>query len=225
MITRIYLDSSSIPEGTSQINIYEGASNTGPFVKIDTIPFNPGLEYAETEFGTSDFYWYKLSLVDTAGVESELTDPVICDRTDEMLSKLYRSLDDLNRDNPAFTDSEYLIKLRHAANRVRKTEKLVQIKERDLELMLMVVKASCCRDLAYDNARYTKITLPDGISLDKGERVDHYLRLAKQLEDLIKQLLEERIDDDGFLNMAEVNVVQFERPSYFTSHRFLRRRY
>ena len=57
-----------------------------------------------------------------------------------------------------------------------------------------------------------KITLPDGISLNKGERVDHYLAIIKALKSELSDLISDFLE---YVN--DFDVINTTRQSYFKS--------
>ena len=83
----------------------------------------------------------------------------------------------------------------------------------------MLVKISCCYDLAYRNAGNFPIELPDNIRLDKGQRVKHYLAVAKGLENQYSEMKNDlgQVDENGeATGNPKMQVVELTRKTYFT---------
>ena len=190
---RLYFDVSALQENLEEgeildivsFNIYEGASKDGTFLQIDIVDYNPQVSYVETENATDETQWFKLSYVDSDALESELSEAFLGEKIDQLIEDVALALGDLNREEEstmAFTDSEYLKKIKEAVRLHTGSKKIDGLEEADISLLIILVRISCCYDLAYDNAKYTKLSLPDGISLSKGDRVDQYLKIAAQLE-------------------------------------------
>lgn len=210
--------------------VYEGSSQSGTFTLIDTIDYNPQYDFIETEGAVSDFNWFKLAYVDSDAIESDQSEAILAEHIYTIIDKVALTLGDINREDEAdmaFTDNEYIMKIKEATRTHTGSNKLEGLDEGEVSMIALLVRISCCYDLAYDSARYSKIGLPDGISIDKGERVKHYLSIAKQLEDRYAKLKKGWQDDDGALvGTPYVEVISVTRKPYFTSERrFPHRRY
>ena len=230
-MARIYFE---IPESFSSedenldvlsINIYESDSKLGTFSLIDTVDFNPGKDYVETLNEDSLYSWFKLSYVDSESVESTQSDPILGEDIYEYIDRIALSLGDLQRDDPAtqaFLDEEYITKIRAACKRYRGSESLVSLRDYELEMIIILVRSSCCYDLAYDNAKFTKIKLPDGIEINKGERVDHYLQIARTLESQYNSSVNELRNDEqsGGSKEQSMEVIDVTRRKYFNRGSF-----
>lgn len=210
--------------------VYESPSKSGTFTLIDTVDYNPQHDFIETESAVSDFNWFKLSYTDSVPEESEKSEAILAEHIYTIIDKVALQLGDINREEEvdmAFTDNEYIMKIKEACRVHTGSNHLEGLDEGEISMIALLVRISCCYDIAYDSAKYTKISLPDGISVDKGERVKHYLAVAKQLEQRYSKLKEDWQDDDGALvGTPYVEVIPMTRKLYFTSaRRFPHRRY
>lgn len=173
---------------------------------------------------TADYSYFS-----EAAEESDLSDPVVAEDMANIIATVSAALGDTERDDEEtqiFSDTEYITKIRAAMKRY-KGDTGVVVQEYDIEPIIILVRISCCYDMAYDNAKYTKLGLPDGISLDKGARVKQYLDIAKALENHYKDLIGEYgdTDEDGVLTgTPSFEVVKCTRKSYFSDLRLPPRR-
>ena len=210
---RVYFES---PKGDiTSIRIYGSNTITGVFSVVDIIPFNPNLSYVDV---SADFYYYRLEFYNgTALVIS--TTASLAEDSANIVVKVRIDLGDISETDPAFGDDELVDKIKAATVRVTGSESLGSLTAFQLAQVQNLVMIDCCYNLAYDNARFTKISLPDGISLDKGERVKHYLNIAKQLENAYR-MANQDMDASG----NEDSIIQtMTKQSYFSSE--VRRRF
>lgn len=223
---RIYFDPSAFvdPQGTPyqivSFNIYESDQELGTYALKANVPYDDSRDYVETNLVDDISDWFKLSWVDPLDVESELSEPVLGVVMSEIIAQVAESLGDTNREGanakPAFSDTEYIRKIRSAHKRVNGKEEIYTLNEGDMELVILLVRVSCCYDLAYDNAKYSALNLPDGISLNKGERVEHYLNIAKQLESYYASIMSEGTGENGVISSTpSFEQIPTTRKSYF----------
>lgn len=166
---------------------------------------------------TADYYhfleWHK---------ESDLSDALLGDNVSAIITHVRMALNDTDIYNPAFTDEEYLIKIKEAIRRFKGIEGKVLILESEISVIILLVRISCCYSLAYDHARVYRLELPDDVKLFRGEITEHYLAIAKGLENHYKQLLDDwgGSGDEGQLTGTPVmEVVQCTKQSYFKTSR------
>jgi len=216
---RIYLDIDSLQEelGENEIldivsfNVYESVSKGGIFTLIENVDFIPAEPFIEITEEADITNWFKLSYLNTAGDVSELSEPVLGEYIDNIIYQSSVALGDTDRDNPAFTDEEYILKIREGIRRYKGPGGHSYISEADVSVIILLVRISCCYDLAYDNSKYYSITLPEDMHFDKGQRVGHYIRLAQSLESYYRRLTE---DFDADLEDS-FEIVSMTRQSYF----------
>lgn len=208
---RLYFDASGLDKSkVASLMIYTSSSKTGTYRFVEKVTFDPLYDYVtvSSHFENMVLSWFKLSLVDAGGKESARSDAFLSDSTSRLITAVKASLGDTGG---AFTDDEYITRIKEAVKVHFLTETIEELFEADVSFIEMLVKISCCYDLAFDNARYSRITLPDGISLDKGERVDHYLAIAKQLQARYDSLMGRIEGADG----SRVVVTKLQKRNYF----------
>lgn len=208
---RLYYNVSGLDtDKISQFKVYTSHTKVGVYKHIDTVKFNPLYDYIEVNNNVENYLlnWFKLSLLDYTGKESGLSDSFLSDSIGRIIESVKDNLGDTGG---AFSDDEYITKIKQAIKIHFLTEDITSLKENEIGFIEMLVMISCCYDLAFDNARYTKITLPDGISLDKGERVDHYLAIAKQLQARYDSLMGRIENADGSM----IHTTQLKKRNYF----------
>lgn len=221
-MNRLYFDRNSIPVGTQSIRIYERYTQNGEASFIDEVAFNPSVDFVETNNANEGYYWFSLSVVNALGEESEKSDSILSDKIYEVIEIIRENLGDINPDSPAFSDDEYILKIREAKRRLSGKNLIDIVDEADISLLILLVRISCCYALAYDYARNSKITLPEGVSLDKGEIVKHYLDIAKALENQFAKIKEEWVNSDGTgitSNVPAGEVLTTTRVNYFSDTR------
>lgn len=208
---RLYFDASGLDkQNVAFLNVYTSNSHNGTFRFVERLPFDPLYDYVTVShpFENMILSWFKLSLISASGVESARSDAFLSDSTSRLLTSVKASLGDTGG---AFTDDEYITRIKEAVKVHFYRDTIDELFESDVSFIEMLVKISCCYDLAFDNARYSRITLPDGISLDKGERVDHYLAIAKQLQARYDSLMGKLDSADG----SRVVPVALRKRNYF----------
>lgn len=204
---RVYLSTEGFTD-IQYVRVFSSNTISGSFLHLEDIPYNPFNNYVDVE---SDAYYFKIAFI-VGGKQTELSSAVIPEDIGMIVNIVSTDLGDTNRDEPAFSDDEYVMKIRLAVKVLKGTETVDSLTDSDMDIICKLVMKSCCYVLAYDNARYTKLTLPDGISLSKGERVKQYLSIVKALEDELNYLLNSFSGND----VSDFNVISSKRQSYFS---------
>lgn len=208
---RLYYDAGGLSkDNVSFMNVYTSSSKGGTYKFVERVPFDPMFDYITVSSHSENMLlnWFKLTLINTKGVESSRTEAFLTDSIGRLIHTVKESLGDTGG---AFSDDEYITRIKEAIKIHFLKENIEDLYESDASFIEMLVKISCCYDLAFDNARYSRITLPDGISLDKGERVDHYLAIAKQLQNRYDSLMGRIENADG----SRVNQFKLNKKNYF----------
>lgn len=112
------------------------------------------------------------------------------DKIQGMIDILRRNIHDTKETiaDRAFTDIELLEELWFGLNVYSSTtENLADVPEAELNYVIEHAWIELCYILAADNARYFKLDLKD-LVLDKGERVDHYLAIAKAKREYLEDI-------------------------------------
>jgi len=193
---------------------------------------------AVTSFGTIDYYSGSVQFIlaqvpagvvtadyfylTQESVESDLSDATLGEYIALIIAQVRTALGDIDLDAPAFEDDELILKLKNAVRRFKGSEGIYILKESEIEPIILLIRINCCYDLAYDNARYTALSLPDNIKLNKGQRVTHYLELAKALEAQYRSLLEDwggSTDDNFLTGTPQFEQVSMSRSTYFIGGR------
>jgi len=197
---RIYFDVKDIETAYKELNgdeavldivsfkVYESSSKGGTYKLIDTVPYDSKLSYVETLFFSDMGNWYKLSYISGDGSESSLSEPTISEEISNLIDNIIIDMQDTDRDNPAFNEEQYISKIRDAYGRLTQEDNLSYLREKHFGMISLLTRISCCYDLAYRNSGNFPIGLPDGISIDKGARVEHYLSIARGLENQYTQI-------------------------------------
>ena len=224
-MVRIFFDTTGF-KNIHLVNIYGSTKIDGTYDLIVAVDYKPNLYFVELDPVTyptalSNFF-FKVSLTITnetdvalPDTETDLSDPVVSEDFAKIIASVSSSLGDLNRADPAFTDEEYVIKIVTAIALFKGNEAAI-LRSADYDILAKYVMKSCCYDLAYNAAKYTKITLPDGISINKGERVAHYLAIIKAIQDELDDILGNPGIDSG----DGIRVIDSTRKTYFNRGRF-----
>ena len=118
---------------------------------------------------------------------------------------------------PAFTNSELMYKMRLAAMRLNGVQNLSSIQEKYWPIVELLVRIDICNVLAFDYAKYTRLEIPGGPSLEKDELYQHYIEVAKSLEEYYSKI---KIDTNRQLAEAgdgagdDVRVTTARRDTY-----------
>lgn len=172
-----------------------------------------------TEPITVDYvYWDTVE-----AVESDRSDPILGEEIDKVILAVRTAMDDMNVDNPAFTDDEFLGMIRLAIRRFKGNSQSINLSSDNMAAIILLVRISSCYVLAYDASKFTKLELPDGIVLNKGERVKHYLAVAKALEKHYENLMSdlggsakpEDLEDFVLAGTPSFEVVDATKKTYF----------
>lgn len=204
----------------ANFKIYESNSKDGNYAYIDNVSYIPSNDYVETDNATSFDYWFKLSWVNSAGEESELSEPSLGENLSYILDRVIEDMGDLDRTHPAFEDESYVSKIRSAVSRVTEERNISKVPEEKEELIIALTRIPLCYELAYKNARFYPISLPDDVSLDRGKRVEYYLGIAKSLEAYVNNMRKDMSSyDDGIDGDRKIQVVDLTRKTYFKDGR------
>lgn len=205
----------------ASFKVYQSATKNGAYSPLGQIKYDPTKDFIEVTDG-DPLLWYKLSYITSAAsaaVESDLSEPLLGQEVASLIDVVAESLGDVNRTDDstcAFSDDEYIRKIKSALRRYKGTERISVFLESEWEPLLMLIKISCCYDLAYDNARFFHIELPEGLKFFKGERTEHYIKLAESLEKAYARLVDDVGNEDGTsANVATFDVVQCTKKTYF----------
>lgn len=199
------------------IKIYESDSPQDPGTLIDKIRITPELDYVDTEQAGSSFSWFVLEIAnedESSSVKS--SEPVLGERAYTKIQSIRDSVNDTGV-TPAFTDTELMYKMRLAAMRLNGVQNLTSIQEKYWPIIELLVRIDICNVLAFDYAKYTRLEIPGGPSLEKDELYQHYIEVAKSLEEYYSKI---KIDTNRQLAEAgdgagdDVRVTTAKRDSY-----------
>lgn len=229
-VARIYFDVGSLEEAFKEafgedavldivsFNVYESSSKDGTFTLVENVDFDPRKEFVETSQQTSLDFWFRLAWVDSSSVESELSDPTLAENIARIIDSVIAELGDTDRNQPAFTDDEYLSMIRNSYGRISSSPNMVKLAESREYTVALLVRTQACFKLAYRNAGRYPIELPDGLKTDKGKRVDHYLDIAKALEAEWREMKRDfgSVDEEGELTgTPKMQVIDTTRKTFF----------
>ena len=196
---RIYYDREQMTEAVF-IQSYGSYSQKGTPVLFIKEEYNAQRDFTEFENDLAGTYnWFFITYIDKNGRESAFSNPVLRDDIASIVDSVRESLNDVNQNDPAFKDEEYWLKIREANRRIRGTETIAGLKDSDISILMILVKGSCAQDLAYDSAKYTKIQLPEGLILNKGDRVNYYLKIAEACERQFNSIMGTLKNESGAL--------------------------
>lgn len=218
-MARIYVSQDEVQQlDIVRWKVYEGESRDGSYQQVDVVEFSPTVSYVEFATFIDIAHWFKLSFIDSAGVESELSAPTLAEEMDSIITKIREELHDTNLDSPAFSDAEYITSIRAAAKTHGGYINLIDVPEGDWEYVSILVRINFCYKLANDNAKYYHLQLPNGLALSKNERVAQYVSIAESLQKYYNELIRpNRTDKDGYSTSgAKIKCANLQRKSYFT---------
>ncbi len=229
-VIRIYFDTSSLEEAFQEefgedavldivtFNVYESSSKDGTFALIDNVDFDPRKGFIETDKQTSLDFWFRLAFIDSQAVESEQSDPTLAENILRIIDNVIGELGDTDRNQPAFSDEEYLSMIRNSFGRISTSPNMVKLAESREYVIALLVRTQACFKLAYRNAGRYPIELPDGLETDKGKRVDHYINLAKALEAQWREMKKDfgSVDEEGELTgTPKMQVLDMTKKTFF----------
>ncbi len=179
----------------NQLHVYESSnSEAAGFKKIDTLKeFQPTKDYIEVNVSDDYFNrWYKFAYASTIDAFPENETEKLYGYSDitfpEVIGTVILELRDFLGDTSeeetkqAFTDREYMKMLRSALVQFKGDESFSEIHERDFIPLKILVQIDCAMEIAYNHAKYYALESP-GAKLDKSQIMDHYLRVASQLNE------------------------------------------
>lgn len=202
------------------VKVLEGLSLNGTYSEIETLK----IDARQTNFVSVSQYqspanWFKLVFVDPDGAELATTDPLVAEEIGTIVDDVRAEIGDTDSDNPAFSDDEYLRRVRLAMRRYKGEKNLSYIEEQDIPVIALLVRADICRVIAYDHAKYYALAAATA-QLDKWQIGEHYLRVAQELEaywDRLKVdlgLSSGGVNNDGIITeMPAINVATATRYS------------
>lgn len=203
--------------------IYESQTKAGTYTEIDEKDYVPHVDYVETKKQTALDYWFKLSWVAGDDTESAKSAPLLGEYTANIIDTVAEALGDTERDDDStivFTDDEYLVKIRNATKRITGDKNLNGLPEEKEEMLIVLVRISACYDLAYGNCNNYPVSLPEGIALDKGQRVTHYLDVARALENQYQMMKADLggnlTEDETIVGTPSIEVVKTTKTTYFS---------
>lgn len=149
-------------------------------------------------------------------------DKIFPDLITTIIDEVRTWIGDLNLEDPAFTDEQYIQMIKFALIQYKGESNLLRINEQDKFLIQLLVRESISLNLAHDYAKYYKLTAP-GAELDKSEISRHYIEVARALREQY-QAYSQRLNlesggynDQGIINrMPSFDVVNLKRKSYIT---------
>lgn len=211
----VTIGSTALGQGDQGTGIYTGDNVVACIINYTTGIIQGTLATTPVGALTADFSYYS-----TLNEESELSDAVLGEKMDDILLKLFTAMGDTDRLDPAFTDDEFILKWKEAVRIFKGREGVTHLHESEISTVIILVRISCCYDLAYDTAKYSKLVLPEGLELHKGDRVKYYLDIAKQLELRYQQIIGDLGGEDGILSgTPSFEVVDETKKTYFNTSR------
>ena len=203
-----------------QIEIKELSSPSDKGVVIDTIRINPSLDYVEVNNITSEYSWFKLTILNREGERREAKNAILSEKTSLKITEIRKSVKDTNSTDPAFSDNELLNKMRLAAMRLNNIRNLSSIHDKFWPIVELLVRIDICNVLAYDYAKYLKLEIPGGSSLSRDELYQHYIDVANSLQryyENIKKDSESELSSAGDGEVLDsVQISNLTRLSYET---------
>lgn len=218
-MVRLYYDIQALQQlDIASFNVYEGDSRDGEYRFIQSVPFIPRLDFVEVNNYSDLGNWFSLTYLDSAGIESEKSEPVLAEHITDILDSVRVFLGEKDSSQPVFQDEELLAILRWAAFHHGSYRNLKEVPETEWGIIDLLIRMQCCYKLSYDTSKYHLITLPGGLSVHEGEPSQHYRLLAKDLQRTYDKLRANSRDEDGYMsNMPKVRSGTANFQSPFTS--------
>jgi hypothetical protein len=170
-----------------KIHLMEGSGYDSGYVHIDTIFPTPGKEFVETTKVSDDFLnkWYRFEFFGKSEDEKDfklgVSEPTVPEDLGSILDDVRGMLGDTNIASPAFSDREYINSIRFALKQYKGDKNFTNIREEDIIPIQLLVRIEFCMIIAYDHAQYYALQAPSA-SLDKSQIMNHYLEMARSLE-------------------------------------------
>jgi len=206
---RLYYDAEEIKElDVLYIDILEALSLSSSYGVIDRVVYNSNDDYVTTNNDTDIANYFKLSYIGSDGGEIAISSPIISEEITTLIDSVRQEIGDTNLGAPAFSDEEIISKFRSAAKKHSNKRNLSTVRDDEWSLVMILVRIDCAFALAYDNARFYRLQLPGGLEIDKGDRSEHYLNVAKGLQRYYNDLMNRNVlNDDGYVsNLPKIEV-------------------
>jgi hypothetical protein len=208
------------------INVLEGTSLDGTFTKVETVKLAAqAVDYIEVHMYRDPADWFKLEFIDPEGKVLATTEPLVSEIVGSIVDKVRFDIGDTNLDDPAFTDAEFLQKIRLAVRRYKGEKNLSMITEDDLPVIGLLTRIDIASTIAYDHAKYFALQAPEA-QLDKSQIMNHYFEVVTRLEEYWAKLKGDlglgsggRNDANIISEMPAPNVVTVSRVSMRSGRR------
>lgn len=200
------------------IGVAEGASLKGPFTHIEDVKLKSrDVNYIEVNAYKDPSNWFQLSFKDPDGKVLATSEPLVSEVTGGIIDIIRADLGDTNLDSPAFTDAEYMQKIRLAMRRYRGERNLTFIEEEDYTVIALLTRIDICNIIAFDHAKYYALQAPEA-QLDKSQVMNHYLEVARALEEYWNRLKVDLGLDSGGRNSDNI-ISELPAPQVATATR------
>lgn len=107
---------------------------------------------------------------------------LIPDVLTKIIDQVRNWIGDLNLEDPAYTDEQYIQFIKFALMQYKGETNLLKVREEDVYLIQLLVRESIALNLAHDFAKYYKLSAP-GAELDKSEISRHYIDVARSIRE------------------------------------------
>lgn len=205
-----------------EIEVRELSSPQDKGTVIGTFRINPDLDYIEINRATSEYSWFKLTILDRKGKKLESKSAILGEKTSVKINQIRESIKDTSKTAPAFSDDELMNKMRLAAMRLNNIHNLSSIPDKFWPIIELLVRIDVCNVLAFDYAKYLKLEIPGGPSLSREELYEHYINVADSLQKYYGHIkkdsgreIDKAGDGDG-ANISAIQVSNATRLSYET---------
>lgn len=173
------------PEAT-HIRLLESDSDNPEnsfFTQIDSIPL-AAVDYFETDNAAEAqlHKWYKFEICSESPYMSFGYTAVILPETlADLIDQIREWIGDTNIEKLVWLDQNLMQMIRFAVKQYKSNMNLTYISEQDVIPTKLLVQKELCIDIAYNHAKYYALTTPQ-VQLDKSQIMDHYLRVANEIE-------------------------------------------
>jgi hypothetical protein len=164
--------------------------------------------------------WFQLTFKKADDTTIATTEPLVSEVVGTVIDTIRADIGDTDLQDPAFSDEEYMQKIRFAMRRYKGEKNLSFIEEEDYPVIALLTRIDIANIIAYDHAKYFALQAPEA-QLDKSQVMNHYLQVAQGLEEYWAKIKRDlglgsggRNSDSIITELPSPNVVTATRMSF-----------
>lgn len=200
------------------VDVAECTSLKGTYVFIENVKITAqDQNYIDVFKHKDPSNWFQLTFKKPDGAVIAVTEPLVSEIIGTTLDTIRADIGDTNLDSPAFTDEEYMNKIRLAMRRYKGEKNLSFVEDEDYTVLALLTRIDLANIIAFDHAKYFQLQAPEA-QLDKSQVMNHYLEVARGLEEYWGRIKKDLGLDSGGRNASGV-ISEMPMPNVVTATR------